>query len=893
MAEQVQLDIDLTAVRRELSELRAELSAIRKDGSGAFSGVSDEVRDLAEQFKQLAAVERQVNEEMKKSETSTGGLLSRIKSGIADTQVFGKSIGEWGQQLSGIIGKLAGSAEGTGKLSGALRLLGVAVKATGIGALITIVASLITYFTRWQAGIDKVSQITAGLSAVVNVLVERLANFGSAILKIVTLDFAGAASDMSQAVTGLGSALVDAATGAYELEKQFQNLRDAALTASVETARQQVVLEKYKRIVDDGTQSLGRRSAAAQKAGQIEIDIANRQFDQALEGLDLERRRFALSTKNYEDKQRLADAEKGFIEAQINREKVAFDIGKQQREFRKEASAERLRQLSEESKALDKLKKDLENLRVEGQADGLDKDLAAINKKYDRLTETAKAGVEKLNEIEKRRALSPEELSQRQEFADLAVQIEERRLDAIVAAITDANEKEIALDEEQAAKRKELSEKEQKELIDSIKRQKDIKDEQLKQGDAAVEAYLLRLKQQGASEKEIQAAKAEFDLYSQQARLRAEIDFQEKILAATDAGDASRIAQIRESIATLKAQLENVNFQIDNPADQKKKFNLFSLLGLNPDDPNFEAQKKAVERGFSDLIKGLENVAEARVKAAEAAVESADKQVTAAQDALDEEIRIAELGFASNVDLRRQELDEAKKAREKALEDQKKAQRQQLALDSVSQASSIAVSATNLIKSWSTLPFGIGLLLAFAQIAGIFAFIGSVRAKAKAISAQQFRHGGEATVSGEGFIVGPSHEQGGVKPEFEGGEFLYSDGRKMAVVKRSATKEHFGLLRAINNDNRPAMREYLHRLTGGVSRNESATSSASDTITNPGESAELLRENNRLVRENNRLTERLLSYQERQSEIGSFVDMGDHIKHIKKGRVSILKKGGV
>ncbi|MCB0541902.1 MAG: hypothetical protein KDC70_00205 [Saprospiraceae bacterium] len=888
MAEQIQLDIDLETVKRQLVEMREELSRIRKDGDVAFEGAGQDVKALAKEMQDLLAVERQVSGEMRKAEQSSGGFLSRIKSGISDIQVFGKSLGEWGSQLGGLIGRLGGGADGVGRFAGAFRVLGTVIKATGIGALIGIIGSLIAYFTRWQSGIDKVSQVTAAASAVVNVLVERLVNLGSAILKFITLDFSGAVNDMSRAATGLGDALVNAAVGAYELEQRFQALRDAALTSSVETARQQAVLEQYRRIVDDGTASLGKRAAAAQRAGQIETDIANKQFDAALETLDLERQRFALSAKNLEDRQRLADAEKTFLDAQVNRENIIYNNAKQLREFRKEAAQERLKQLSDESKALEKLKKDLEILRVEGEQEGIDKDLATINRKYDKLVETAQNGVKKLNDIEKRRALSPEEIAQREEFAALAVQVEERRLEALLDAITDYNEKELKAEEEQTQRKKELADKDRKAAEDAVKSQKTIREEELKQGEAAAEAYLLRLERQGASEKEVKAARAELDLFVQQARLKAEIDFQEKLLTVVSTGDKARADQIRATIDALKSQLENVDFQIENPLKKDKKTDFFSLIGLDPDDPDFDKKKKAIEKAFGEVIKGLESVTEARVQAAREAVETADRQVEAAQDALDQELQLAELGFASNVDLRKRELEEAKKQREKALEEQKKAQRQQLVLDSVAQASNIAVSSTNLIRSWSTLPFGAGLVLAFAQVAQIVAFMSGIRAKAKAISAQGFRHGGQAQISGDGFIVGPSHEQGGVRPEVEGGEFLYTDGRKMAVVKRSATQAHFDLLRAINADNRPAMRAYLERMTGGISRDVNATATAAGSIVVAGgDNRDLLKENNRLFIENNRLTKKMLDLDKDRAQ---FFDMGGYILKVSGGKETRIRK---
>lgn len=894
MAEQVQLDIDLANVRKELADLRAELANVRKDSDAAFSGVSGDVKELAKEMQDLVAVENQVADSARKTNAASGGLFSQIRTGIANLQVGGKSLSEWQGQLTGLIGKLSSGTVEAGRFAGVFRVLSNVFKASGIGLVITAVAGLISYFVKFQSIGEKVNNVMAALSATLNVITDRLASFGSALVNAFSGNFVGAAQDLTKAVSGLGGAIYDAAVNAYNLEQQFQDLQKASVTAGVEMARQQVTLQKYKSIIDDGTQSLGRRAAAAQKAGAIETDIANKQFDTALQTLDLERQKFNLSSKGAEDRQRLADAEKSFLEAQAAREKTIYDIEKQGREFRKEAADERKKQLSDEAKALDKLKSDLEKLRVEGQADGLDKDLAALNKKYDDLVAVAQKGIAKLNEIEKRRALSPQELAQRQEFADLTVQIEERRLDAIVGLVSEYNEKELQLEEEQAKRRKDLAEQEQKAALDAINGQKAIREQQLKQGEAAAEAYLLRLRQQGATEKEIAATKQEFDLLTQSARLKSEIDFQEKILSVVGDGDKNRADQIKATIATLKAELENVNFQIDNPKNGQKPFDLFQLLGLDPNDPNFDDQKKAIESAFSDIIKGLEKVAAARVEAAKVAVESADRQVKTAEDALDREIEIAQLGFASNVDLKRQELAEAKKQREKALEEQKKAQRQQLALDSIQQASNIAVSSTNLIKSWSTLPFGVGLILAFAQVAQIVAFMAGVRARAKAISNQQFRQGGQAEITGDGFIAGPSHEGGGVVPELEGGEFLYSDGRKMAVVKRSATAAHFGLLRAINDDDRPRMRAYLERLTGGVSRDSMATSGAASTANgySAGGGTDLLRENNRLAGENNRLTKRLVELEERRAREGEYIDLGDRIKHVKGGRVTFIQKTG-
>lgn len=913
MAEQIELDVNLAKIKQELADLRAELLKTGQVGTSAFSSITKEVEALSKEGKELASVQREVSDTAKQADKSTGGFGARVKNTIRDTQIAGKSVGEWSDQLSTVAGNLVSGAKSSGIFQTALRGIGVAIKATGIGLLIGLVLSAIQYFTRFQSGMDKVSQVTAGLGAVVDVLVSRFLKLGSAVLsftagigKLITGDaegamksFSSAADDAAASVNGITAELVGAARAAAQLEKDRQVLRDFVQDIQKRTAQREVDAAAAARFADDETKSIRVRLSALGQEGTLKKQIAEDELEAAKERQRIALRDLNLNAASRENADKRNEAEAAAIEvikATGKVQEAVFDAEKKQNELRKKAAEERQKQLKQERDDLEKLRKDLDKLRVEAEVDGLDKDLASVNKKYDDLIRTAQNGVNKLNEIEKRRGLTPEEQAQRKEFSDLSVTLEERRMEAILDVLTEYNEKELDLEEEQNNRRKELAEKDQKALLESINAQKALRDTQLKQGEQSAEAYLLRLEQQGASENEIKQAREQFDLLIQQARLRAELEFQEKLLSVTDAGDKERTAQIRANIDLLKSQLQNVDFQIDNPEQKKGGFDFFRLLGLDPDDPDFDRKKKAVEKAFSDVIKGLESVTAARVEAAEAEVELATERVEAAEDALDREIEIAQLGFASNVDLKKQELEEAKKAREKALDEQKKAQRQQLIVDSISQASNIAVSSTNLIRSWSSLPFGIGLVLAFAQVAQIVAFMAGIRSKAKAISAQQFRHGGEAQISGDGFITGPSHEGGGVVPEVEGGEFFYSDGRKMAVVKKEATREHFALLRAVNNNDRPTMRAYLQKMTGGISRNVEATEVAASaaretmfTAQRPDAATlQLWKKNNQLVEENNRLTQKLLDAEKDRVQI---FDMGDYYLRVERGKETRIKKG--
>jgi hypothetical protein len=878
-------------IRREFDTLKKSEKDLFDPAAKSANELEGDIQALNAELGESADAFKKQNTEIGNGSRVSGGFIGKIKDMVSNTNVLGKSVGEWKSELSGTIGKLSEGAAGSAKLSGAMRILGLAIKATGIGLLISAVAAAIAFFTRFQGGIDKVSQVMAGASAVINVLLERIVTLGGAlfdaakgIVSFITLDFDGAAESFSSAgdglaksVNGLGKELVDAAEAAYNLEQQFQQLRDSSLTASVEVARLKTQAAQLKNIAEDETLAIGKRTRAAQTAAGIEKQIADQRLDESLTTLDLERQKFALSTKTYEDKVRLADAEKGFQESQIERNNVIFEAEKQQREFRKQAFEERKKQREEERRDLEKLAKDLEKLRVEAEPEGIDRDLAAVNKKYDDLQKITKAGVDKLNEIEKRRTLSPEELAQRQEFGDLSVQLEAQRLSAIIDVLADFNEQEAQLEEDQTNKRKELSEKEKKELEKSIEEKKKIRDTEIDIAEQQAEAFLLRLEQQGANEEEIKKAKAEFDLQIQAARLRSEIEFQQAILAATDAGDKDRIEQITKSIEALQGKLSNITFQIENPKPGKKGgFDIFKLLGLDPNDPEFENQKKALEKAAGDIIGIVEGLADARVEAADREVDAAERRVSAAQDALEVELDLAEQGFASNVTLRQKELADAEAAQAKALENQKKAQKAQLILDTITQGTGLITAAANIFKGFSSIPI-VGVPLAIAAIGlmlGAFA-----KAKIDAFKATKFREGGSGRVNEDGVIVGPSHDNGGVTvPEYEGGEFFTSDGNRFAVVNRKMTGKHFDLLRAINHDEKPEIARLALELSGAGGstpiRFDSSTGTRIETqkaqTAGVKQNRELdeLKESNKLLRENNRLLSKMLKGKDSDMIVG-------------------------
>jgi len=887
MAEKI--EFDFSDIKDGVKSFLDELSRLGKKSDEVYSTMSQDIEEATAAMKDMQAAQEEVNADMKKQEAAVGGLASKIKAYIKDTQIAGKSVSEWGQQLGGAYSKLVQAAQGSGILSGAMRGIGLAIKISGIGLLLGVVGSLIVYFKRFQDGIDLVNRVMESGKAVVTVLVDRFLKLGSAIYNIITLNFSAAAQDMSSAVSGLGSELVNAATAAYSLEKRFQDLNNAARTASAENARLRVQLDALKRIADDDTQSIQKRNAARLAAAKIEQKIASEGVDRALEAKKIAEGKFALDSNTAANRDALAQAEIDFQNAINENNNIIFENEKKGRELQIAQREKSAKALKDESDALEKLRKDLEKLRVETQPEGIDQELAAVEKKFNDLQKLTIDGVAKLNEIEKRRGLTTKEQAERQEFVDLAQKLEERRLEALSDVLVKFADKDIEIEAAQAKAKEDIRKKDFEAAKKSIENVKKLQDSEIDITEENFKNFISILEANGTDKAKIEEAQFNFDNIIKEKRLQTEIEFQEGLLALIGDGDANQTALIKNQIAKLKAQLDGLSIGPAAKETPKKKSaqTLADLFGI---DDEF---KDLFNKSISQLEEGLNRLTDARVEAAQAAVKAADDEIDAAerkvdkaQEALDREIEIAQLGFASDVDLRNQQLAQAeaqealaKAQREKALAEQKKAQKLQLVSDATAQASNIAVSVSNLIKSWSTLPFGLGLLAAFAQAASIIALFGGIKAKSRAIAAQA-KHGITGEIGEKGIVAGPSHDNGGVPLEVEGGEFVYQDGKRISVVKKSATKTHFDLLQAINRDDRPSMLRYVEKLTGGISRATDGSQSAGVGTSD--------KETHRLLTENNRLQKKMVEMKEDELK---YIDMGSYVLVKGKNKEFKMKKG--
>jgi len=292
--------------------------------------------------------------DLKGTLTQVTNVLSLVKKDFVDTAKSTKATTAATEGLSGA--QKAAFITTQGLVTG-LKLLRLALIATGIGAIVVVLGSLITFLATTQEGIDAVTSVTRPLSAVFqtllgiiqkfggdvfkdplgsliklrdfvkNQLVESFTGLGKIIAGLFTFDrdkikegadqIKKLAEDNAAAIKAQAKGITDQFSEAFKRGQQVDKLTKQLSKSNADFIKSQGQLtedlKEQNRIAEDQTQSLSDREVAAKKS----IDIAKQINLEQTKRLQIERDILVLKAKDNDT----SDAEKDEIakrNAEIN-----------------------------------------------------------------------------------------------------------------------------------------------------------------------------------------------------------------------------------------------------------------------------------------------------------------------------------------------------------------------------------------------------------------------------------------------------------------------------------------------------------------------------------------------------------------------------------------------
>jgi hypothetical protein len=368
---------------------------------------------------------------------------TRVKNLKDETDKTSKSMGQGftaGANAAALIpGPIGAAATSIGGLTGAVATLKLAFTtlkgaliATGIGAFVVVVGTLISYFTSTEAGAQKLRVIMATLGGVVSTVSNAMIGLLQGLKAIASGDILAGISKIGDSFSNLGSKAVTAAKQTNALENAMNKVLEAEDELGVKRSEANKEIANARMIADDLTKSTEERAQAIRDAGNVEEQVAQQEQAIAAERLRILEEQKKARGKASEEENDAIDAAK-----------IRLNDLERETTMRQKRLGTELQGLKNEQDALDKERDDARLAKIKEKNDAeiaLAKKLAEEKKAAEeaaiKAAEKRIENQDKIDEyISERKAVTAEE--ELQLDIERAQKAERLKYEAVVAAITE------------------------------------------------------------------------------------------------------------------------------------------------------------------------------------------------------------------------------------------------------------------------------------------------------------------------------------------------------------------------------------------------------------------------------------------------------------------------
>ena len=288
---------------------------------------------------------------MKNADKASSELGKTLKDVFSNAA---KSIDRVIPGFSSFTSGIGKAMKATTSFSGSLKVLKVALASTGIGLLVVALGSLVALFTKTDRGADLFSEKLAGLKAVLEVVVQRLALFAEGIIAFLKLDFKGGVDKMTQAFSNLGDEISRAYEEGNNLKRSLNELNNIEAEFILTEAELSNKLKLAREVLNDENSTYEQKQKAIKVAAEAETELYEKQKAILWEKYRITKQQNDILRRNGEDNEDMLKAENEIL-AEIenlngDRALAMANIGRMQKRITKEVTKEK-----EEREAINKI----------------------------------------------------------------------------------------------------------------------------------------------------------------------------------------------------------------------------------------------------------------------------------------------------------------------------------------------------------------------------------------------------------------------------------------------------------------------------------------------------------------------------------------------------------
>lgn len=625
----------LVSLRAKLSNLTAEYDALSEAERNAATGIK-----LRDKINEVTDALKDAEEETQRYYRNVGNYKEAIMEAananipfVQQINVMVTSLGGVKNYISNVNQKLITVAKTTTGLTRVVKLLGTAMLGLGIGALLVVLASLVSWFTKTQKGVEAANKIMGALGATVNVLIDWAGKLGSALVNLFTGNFKQAGNDAKSIFAGIGDEIVNETKQAWKLAEVLNEIDKREVMLSMSRAANRAEIEKLKKAADDQTLSTQERIKAAEKAAAMEKEDLKIQTDLAKARIA---NMLGYTKVTKEALKTIEDMQKGAITADEAIGKIGIS----------ESTIDDLRKLSEEVNRLSELEESSYTRQTEQQntlnsirQEGADKAKEAKQTELEavRAAEDAMLALVKDKREQARKEI---ELNYSRQIEDLQISLKQE--ENLTAKAREAiNAKIKALEQQKSMELSKLSDEELKKELENRLKMISLQLESVKEG--SEQEYQLKLQQlQAQQEAELAsteqteemklAIKAKYNTKIDELATAHEQDIINKQQEAMRIRFETEIAQAYDNEEKiLRIRMEQKKAELDNLQQMEgESIEAFNLRKLEAQNAYLESKKELSDKEIE--------IEQAKYEAME--------QVTNGLVALTEQIGESDRGFA-------------------------------------------------------------------------------------------------------------------------------------------------------------------------------------------------------------------------------------------------------
>lgn len=313
-------------------------------------------------------------DDLNKSLDNTGEAMKDVE-GLADNLT------------GGLVSRFKGVGKGIGGAIKGLKGFKVALISTGIGAIVVALGSFITFLGKTQKGLDLVSEVTAGFSAGLSVIIDRVSRLGEIFSNVFSQSFSKTLGDIKQNFSGINDEIAREVALASGLEAALNKLRKEEIGLIETNAKRRKGIAENQKLSVDENLTLEERISALDRASQLETDILNDQLRIAKERAKISQQQTDLGESTDEQLRENAELQANVYKleedsiklqesllsrriALVNQEKSKRDAINNEAKSKKEREdAEAQKKEDDRLKALEDLEKNYEKRKQDREAD--------------------------------------------------------------------------------------------------------------------------------------------------------------------------------------------------------------------------------------------------------------------------------------------------------------------------------------------------------------------------------------------------------------------------------------------------------------------------------------------------------------------------------------------